>query len=187
MKPDNQDKKIIDVALGRDQADLAITNARIVNVYTGEILDNMSVCTSGARIACLAPDVSHAIGDSTRVINADGATVIPGLIDGHAHLAWLFTADQFVKYAAPGGTTTIITETLEVYPAAGVNGVLDFMASLRDQPIKFFGTAPPMVSISKAANGINMSDLEQLLKQPDIVGLGESYWQSVMQHQEIML
>jgi adenine deaminase len=180
-------KKLIDVALGRAAGDLAIVNARLVNVYTGEILDNQSVCTSGTRIACMGPDVGHAIGEDTRVIDANGATLIPGLIDGHAHLAWLFTAGEFLKYAAKGGTTTIVTETLEVYPVAGVAGVLDFMASFKDQPIKFFGTAPAMVSISQAANGIATDDLEQLLQQEEIIGLGESYWQSVIQHQDVYL
>ena len=183
----SENKKLIDVAMGRASADLAIVNARLVNVYTGEILDDQSVCTSGTRIACLGPDVSHAIDETTRVIDAEGATLIPGLIDGHTHLAWLFTAGEFINYAARGGTTTIITETLEVYPVAGVAGVLDFMASFRDQPIKFFGTAPAMVSISQAANGIAIDDLEQLLDQEEIIGLGESYWQSVIQHQEIYL
>ena len=183
----NENKKLIDVALGRAAADLAIVNTRLVDVYTGEIIDNQSVCTSGKRIACVGPDLGRAIGDSTRVIDADGATLIPGLIDGHTHLAWLFTAGEFLKYAAKGGTTTIITETLEVYPVAGVAGVLDFMASFKDQPIKFFGTAPPMVSISQAANGIDLADLDQLLEQEDILGLGESYWQSVIQHQDIYL
>lgn len=183
----NDTKRLIDVALGRAAADLAVVNARLVNVYTGEILDNQSVCTSGTRIACMGPDVHHAIGEDTRVVDADGATLIPGLIDGHTHMAWLFTAGEFLNYAARGGTTTIVTETLEVYPVAGVEGVLDFMASFKDQPIKIFGTAPPMVSISRAANGIDADDLEQLIQQADIIGLGESYWQSVLQHQDLYL
>jgi len=183
----NEKKRRIDVALGRAPADLAIVNARLVNVYTGEILDNQSVCTCNAHIACMGPDVGHAIGETTQVIDAQGATLIPGLIDGHTHLAWLFTADAFIEYAARGGTTTIITETLEVYPVAGVAGVLDFMASFKNQPIKFFGTAPPMVSVSQAANGIDIDDLETLLGQDDIIGLGESYWQSVIQNQDVYL
>ena len=180
-------KKRIDVALGHAPADLAIVNARLVNVYTGEILDHQSVCTSGAHIACMGPDVGHAIGKTTQVIDAQGATLIPGLIEGHTHMAWLFTADAFLKYAACGGTTTIITETLEVYPVAGVAGVLDFMASLTDQPIKFFGTVPAMVSVSQAANGIDIDDLETLLGRDDLIGLGESYWQSVAQNPDIYL
>lgn len=183
----NEDQKLIDVALGRAPADLAIVNARLVNVYTGEILDHQSVCTSGEQIACMGPDLGHAIGDGTTVIDAAGATLIPGLIDGHAHLAWLFTAGEFLKYAATGGTTTIVTETLEVYPVAGMAGVLDFLASLKDQPIKFFATAPAMVSISRAAMGIDPADLETLLAREEILGLGESYWQAVLQNPDLFL
>ena len=113
----NETEKLMDVALGRAPADLAVVNARLINVYTGEILDDQSVCVCGTRIACVGSEVGQAIGEGTRIVDAAGATLIPGLIDGHAHLAWLFTADEFVKYAAAGGTTTVITETLEVYPA----------------------------------------------------------------------
>jgi adenine deaminase len=178
-------EKLIDVALGNAPGDLAIVNARLVNVYTGEILDNQSVVTCGEHIACVGADVEYAIGDATTVIDAEGATLIPGLIDGHTHVAWLFTAGEFLKYVAVGGTTTIVTETLEPYPVAGLAGVLDFLASLKDQPIKFFATAPPMVSTSRAVAGIDPADLEALLSRQDIVGLGESYWQGVLQNREV--
>jgi adenine deaminase len=183
----NGTENLIDVALGRTPGDLAIVNARLVNVYTGEILHNQSVCTSGERIACVGPDVGHAIGDGTTVIDAGGATLIPGLIDGHAHIAWLFTAGEFLKYAARGGTTAIVTETLEAYPVAGIAGVLDFLSSLKDQPIKFFSTAAAMVSTSRAAMGIDLADLETLLAREEIVGLGETYWQAVLQNQDVFL
>lgn len=184
---ENQTKKLIDVALGRTPGDLAIVNARLLNVYTGEILDNQSVCTCGERIACVGPDVGSAIGDGTTVIDAGGATLIPGFIDGHAHVASSFTAGEFLKYAARGGTTTIVTETLEPYAVAGIGGVLDFLASLKDQPIKFFATAPAMVSTSRAAMGIDPADLDTLLARQEIVGLGESYWQAVLQNPDVFL
>ena len=184
---ENQAKKLIDVALGRTPGDLAFVNARLLNVYTGEILDNQSVCTCGERIACMGTDVEYAIGDGTTVIDAGGATLIPGFIDGHAHVASSFTAGEFLKYAARGGTTTIITETLEPYAVAGIKGVLDFLASLKDQPIKFFATAPAMVSTSRAAMGIDPADLETLLAREEIVGLGESYWQAVLQNPDVFL
>ena len=183
----NQNKKRIDVALGRTPADLAIVNARLVNVYTGEILDGQSVCTCADQIACVGPDAGYAIGEGTTVIDAGGATLIPGFIDGHAHVASSFTAGEFLKYAAVGGTTTIVTETLEPYAVAGINGVLDFLASLKDQPIKFFATAPAMVSTSRAAMGIDPADLETLLAREEIVGLGESYWQAVLQNPDVFL
>ena len=158
-----------------------------MNVYTGEILDDQSVCTCGERIACMGPDVGYAIGDGTTVIDAGGATLIPGFIDGHAHVASSFTAGEFLKYAATGGTTTIVTETLEPYAVAGIAGVLDFLASLKDQPITFYATAPAMVSTSRAVMGIDPADLETLLAREEIVGLGESYWQAVLQNPHVFL
>lgn len=178
-------KHLVNVALGHTPADLTIVNARIVNVYTGEILNNHTVCVKGKWIAYVGPDHNHGIGDTTEVIDAKGCTLIPGLIDGHGHMVWLFTVSEFLRYAAKGGTTTIITETMEAYPVAGLPGVLDFLASLKDQPIKFFGTAPAMVSISQTAMGIPLEDLEVLMNREDIVGLGESYWQAVMQNRSV--
>ena len=181
----SQLRDLMDVALGRKPGDLAVVNARLVNVYTGEIQDNQAVVVCGQRIASVGPDAGPAIGASTTVIDAAGATLIPGLIDGHAHVAWLFNAAEFLRYAARGGTTTIVTETLEAYPVAGLAGVVDFLESLTDQPIKFFATAPAMVSTSRAALGIDPKDLDTLLDRDEIVGLGESYWQGVLQNREL--
>ncbi len=175
---------LMDVAQGRQPADLAIINARLVNVYTGEILENQAVCTCEETIAYVGPDGGVADNAAT-VIDAAGATLIPGLIDGHTHVAWLFTAGEFLRFAAAGGTTTVITETLEPYPVAGIDGVRDFLASLKDQPIKFFATAPAMVSTSRKAMAIEQADLEDLLTRDDVVGLGESYWQGVLQNRDL--
>jgi adenine deaminase len=173
--------------LGQEKADLAIINAKILNVYTAELLDGWSVSTKGKHIAYTGNSPDHTLGPQTVVIDAKGKTLIPGLIDGHAHLAWLFSIGEFLKYAMKGGTTTIITETMEAFPIAGYDGVLAFLDSLKDQPIKILGTAPAMVSTSKTAFGISREILRKLLAREDIVGLGESYWQGVFQNPEKML
>jgi len=180
-------KELIDVTLGREKADLAIVNARLLNVYTGELLDHYSVTVKGEWIAYVGDDPEDTIGPNTRVVDARGKTVIPGLIDGHAHLAWLFTASEFLRYAMPGGTTTIITETMETFPIMGYEGVVDFLASFSNQPIKIFATAPCMVSISRKTRGISEETLRKLLIRDDILGLGESYWQAVVQEPEEFL
>jgi len=132
-------------------------------------------------------NVEDSIGPQTEVIDAKGQTVIPGLVEGHTHIAWLYTAYEFLKHVLPGGTTTIVTETFEVYPVSGYNGVVDFLESLKDQPIKIFGTAPAMISTSQAARGIPPATLEKLLARDDILGLGESYWQAVLQEPDRIL
>jgi adenine deaminase len=180
-------QSLMRVALGEEPADLAVLNADLVNVYTGEIQKNMGVAVKGPWIARVAPEVGDTIGPATRVLDAAGKTLVPGLIDGHTHLAWIYTAAAFIPFAAAAGVTTVVTETLEPFPVAGIAGVLDFLDSFRDQPIRILATAPAMVSISSAAKGISSSDLARLMQRDDVLGLGESYWQSVLQEPETYL
>jgi adenine deaminase len=169
------------VALGQEKADLAIVNAKLANVYTGELIEDCAISIKGKWIAYVGQDPKDTIGPKTEVIDAKGKTVIPGLIDGHTHLACLIPVEEFSKYALKGGTTTVITETLEIFPVAGYAGIVDFLESFRDQPIKILATAPAVVSISRDTQGISEEALQKLLDRDDIVGLGESYWQAVLQ------
>ena len=180
-------EELSQVALGKEKADLVVINARLMNVYTSEILDNYCVAVKGRRIALTGPDASHTIGPGTRVMDAKGSTLIPGLIDGHTHLALWLSIPEFLKHAMKGGTTTIITESMEVFPVSGVDGVMDFLASLRDQPIKLLATAPGMGSISQATLGVPQKTMQHLMAQKNILGMGESYWQSVFQNPDRFL
>ena len=180
-------RALMQVALGEEQADLTILNAKLVNVYTAEVQEPIGVAVKGPWIARVAADVGDTIGAETRVIDAGGRTLIPGLIDGHTHLSWICSVAAFVPYAIASGVTTVVTETLEPYPAAGIAGVLDMLASLQDQPIRILATAPSMVSISTATRGISPAELESLLARQDILGLGESYWQGILQSPEVYL
>lgn len=175
------------VASGQEDADTAILNARLVNVYSGEILDNCSVGIHGEWIAWAGEAPKKVDEARTRVIDAGGKTVVPGFIDGHTHMAWLTDPAEFVGVAMKGGTTTLITETMETYPVCGSHGVKDFLAALKNQPIKIFTTAPAMVSISGKLKGMPVAVLEDLLAQEGMVGLGETYWQAVIQDPDIFL
>ncbi len=186
-KTPEETRQLMKVSLGEEKADLAVINAKVVNVYTAELLENQSITVKGKWIAYVGQNATDAIGPATEVIDAAGQTIIPGLIDGHTHIAWLFTPAEFLRYAMAGGTTTIVTETLEPYPVCGYDGVVDFLESLQDQPIKILATAPAMVSISSAARGMKQEDLAKLLARDDIIGLGESYWQSILQYPEDIL
>ena len=177
-----QTEKIMKVALGEEYADLAIIDGTIVNVYTGELLKGHSVTSKGEWIAYVGEDPHDSIGPDTQVIDARGKTIVPGLIDGHTHLAdGFYAVSEFLKYAMPGGTTTIITETIEPFSAMGPEGIVDFMDSIREQPVKIYATVPPLVSTSKKARGISIEALKGLLTRDEVIGLGEAYWQGVMQ------
>jgi adenine deaminase len=187
LKNSDETKALMKVALGQEKADLVVVNARLANVYTGELLDDCAVSIKGKWIAYVGRDPKDTIGPRTQVIDAKGRTVIPGLIDGHTHLSYLFSVDAFLNYALKGGTTTLITETLEIFAVAGYEGLLDLLESFRNQPIKILATAPAMISISHAARGISEKTLGKLLERDDIIGLGESYWPAVLQEPDRMV
>jgi len=174
--------ELMKVALGEAEADLAIINGSIVNVYTGEVVEGASVLIKGNRIAYVGNDVGKAIGSSTRVIDANAKTLIPGLIDGHTHIDSVFSISEVLRYAVQGGTTTIITETSNIAAPLGYEGVIQFLRSARNQPVKIFITAPPMVTLSPVSeeHALSVKQLRNLLGRKEVIGLGEPYWGEVV-------
>ena len=177
-------RQLMKVALGEAEADLAIVNGSIVNVYTAEVLTGDTVLIKGDKIAYVGKSVQQSIGPATQVIDATGKTLIPGLIDGHTHLLnGLYSISEVLRYAMTGGTTTIITETMEFGFCLGYQGVVEFVRSVRNQPIKCFATVPPLVSTSPVAQEHTLStdELRRLLKVKGVIGLGESFWGPVVE------
>ena len=63
------------------------------------------------------------IGPETRVIDAGGRFLIPGLCDGHMHVeSGMLTVSQFVRAVMPHGTTTMFTDPHEVANVLGLAG-----------------------------------------------------------------
>ena len=61
---------------------LAFTNARIITMAGDEVLEDAVLVVEGSRIACVgACDTSGA----DRIVDASGKTLIPGIVDMHAH------------------------------------------------------------------------------------------------------
>jgi len=169
-------------AMGQEQADLAIVNGTLVNVYTGELLAGWGIAVKGERIACVGKEIQLAIGPQTEVIDAAGKYVVPGFIDTHAHLNLYTTVSEFLRYAMVGGTTTIVTELIEISFPLGRQGILAYLESCKDQPVKIFGMIPPMVTVSSAsgARAINPEQFRKLLQRDDVLGMGEVYWLPVL-------
>ncbi len=67
-------------------ADLVIYNARLID-GTGAVLEGVSIVISGDRIQSVSP--GNVELKAARRIDASGKTVLPGLIDVHAHLLFV--------------------------------------------------------------------------------------------------
>lgn len=178
---------LMQLAAGEGEADLTILDAQLLNVFTGELIDGVTVTVKEEWIAGVGKDQPACIGPQTTVVQGNGRTLIPGLIDGHTHLAWLFHPATFLEGILSSGTTSLITETMEVLPVAGLNGVIEFLGSMANQPLKVWGTAPAMGSINPLLQGIDAHDLAVLLAREDILGMGEAYWQFVLQSPDKVL
>ena len=191
MPAANIDKmhELIKVALGEAEADLAIVNGDVVNVYSGEVLTGDTVLIKGNKIAYVGKEADKSIGASTRVIDATGKTLIPGLIDGHTHIDCEYPISELLRYAMKGGTTTIITETANFAFPLGYQGIIEFLQAIKNQPVKIFITISPMVTISPTAkeHAITVDELHKLLRRKEVIGLGESFWAQVIEGDQRVL
>ena len=66
--------EVLDVTRGKTAGDLAVADATILNVYTGELSDHLSVVIKGEWIAYVGDNPENRIGPETEVIEATGKT-----------------------------------------------------------------------------------------------------------------
>lgn len=73
-------KLLSDVPEGK----IAITGARIITMKGDEVIENGTILVEENKITAVGKNVN--IPDNTKIINASGKTVMPGIIDVHSHL-----------------------------------------------------------------------------------------------------
>jgi imidazolonepropionase-like amidohydrolase len=71
----------------------AVVGGRILDGYGGPPIENGVILVAGERITAVGPASAVAIPNGVRVIDANGMTVMPGLIDMHVHLQILGHGD----------------------------------------------------------------------------------------------
>ncbi|WP_150273075.1 adenine deaminase [Paenibacillus tepidiphilus] len=127
---------LVATARGDLPATLVITGGKLVNVVSGEILEGMSVAVQGERIAYVGKDVSHTIGEDTRVIDAAGRYIAPGLLDGHCHIeSTQLTVSEFARAVLPLGTTGGFFDAHEIANVFGLKGIRLMLEEMRGTPL----------------------------------------------------
>ncbi len=169
--------QLVAVAAGRVAADLVIRGGKLVNVQSREVLD-WQVAISAGRFAYVGPDASHAIGETTRVIEAEGRFLIPGLCDGHMHIeSGMLTPAEFAAAVIPHGTTTMFTDPHEIANVLGLRGVRLMHDEALMQPINIFtqmpSCAPSAPGLETTGYEITPEDVTEAMQWPGIIGLGE--------------
>ncbi len=139
----NTTRKLVDCAMGRVPAEMVIRHGHWVCVQTGEFIPNTDVAVIQGRIAFVGPDASHTIGKQTKIIDAQGYYLVPGLIDGHMHIeSGMLTVTEFVRAVGPRGTTALFADPHEIANIFGLKGVKLMMDEAVVQPIHVFVQVP---------------------------------------------
>src|SRR5512146_287033 len=171
-------RSLVDVAMGRKPADLVIRDGRWVCVQSGEIIPLSDVAVLNGRIAYVGPDASHAIGKDTRVIDAGGRFLSPGLLDAHMHVeSGMLTVTEFVRAVIPHGTTGMFVDPHEIANVFGLRGVRLMVDEALQQPIHVYVQVPSCVpsapGLETSGATIGPEDVAEAVHWPGVIGLVE--------------
>jgi imidazolonepropionase-like amidohydrolase/Tol biopolymer transport system component len=108
-------EKGIDVGLiaktDTPEGSIAFTNARIITMENDEVMENATIIIKNNKIEAIGASSQIPVPSNTRVFDMSGKTIMPGIVDAHAHIgafrAGLNTKKHWQLYAnlAYGVTT----------------------------------------------------------------------------------
>ncbi|UCF62121.1 MAG: adenine deaminase [Anaerolineaceae bacterium] len=187
---------LVDVAMGRNPATLVIKGGRWVCVQSGEIIEATDIAILGKRIAYVGPDAGHTIGPETKIIEAQGRHLVPGLLDGHVHVeSGMLTVTEFVRAVLPHGTTGMFVDPHEIANVFGLKGVRMMVDEAAIQPIHVWVQMPSCVpsapGLETPGAEIGPAEVAEAMNWPGIIGLGEMmnfpgvYFSDVKMHEEM--
>jgi adenine deaminase len=163
-------ERLIAVAGGREKARLVIKNARVVNVFSGEIY-RTDVAIDQGRIAGLG--AYH----GQKTLDLKGKYLCPGFIDGHVHIeSSMVSVPEFARTVVPRGTTTVIIDPHEIANVMGSDGILYMLKSSKYNPLNVYMMLPscvPSTDLETAGSELKALDLFPFLSDKWVLGLGE--------------
>ena len=157
-------------ARGDVPCDLVIANARVVNVLSAEIEHTpVGVCDG------LVVGLGDYAGAET--VDAGGAFLVPGFIDAHIHIeSTLLTLPEFARAVLPHGTSAVVIDPHEIANVHGLDGIRYMLECARRSPLEVRVMLPscvPATPFESAAAALNAADLETLVGDPHVAGIGE--------------
>lgn len=163
-------QKCSKVTRGLRKAEFVLKNARIVNVFTREILEGDIAIQDGMIVG-----IGNYQGEEETDLG--GRYVCPGFIDSHLHLeSTLVTPAELVTVASRHGTTTFIVDPHESANVSGLKGIDYILNQTEDVDANVFVMMPscvPATVIDDNGCTLTAQDMEPYLSKKRILGLGE--------------
>jgi adenine deaminase len=176
-------RRLADVASGRVAPDLVITGARVLSTYSDRVLGDREIWITGGRIAAVKPAGAfreETGRSSTRIYDAQGGILAPGLVDPHIHIeSSMVTACAYAEAALLNGTTTIFCDSHEIGNVLDVAGIEMMLEDARLAPLSIFLTVPSTIpatspALETAGGNLTAAKIGALFDRwPEAVALGE--------------
>jgi adenine deaminase len=163
--------QLLPVARGERPADLLLRNARVVNVFTGE-LETTDVAIASGVIVGVGPGYRAA-----QERDLAGRVLAPGFMDAHMHVeSAMVPPAEFARAVVPQGTTTVVIDPHEIANVFGAAGIDYLLAAREGIPLDVFVMLPSAVPASHmetAGAALSAADLAPFMQHPAVLGVGE--------------
>ena len=172
----NLERKI-NLAKGQEKVDLLVKNAKLVNVFSGEIHQADVAIADGIFVGFGGEGEEEY--NTKNLYDAQGRYMSPGLIDGHIHIESTFLSPrEFCNVVAPHGTSAVICDPHEIANVLGLNGIDYLLQSSLELPVKFYFMMPscvPATQMETSGAAILDKDIREYIdRYPELViGLAE--------------
>ena len=163
-------ERLIETAQEKELPDLVLKNGKIVNVFTGEIIDGDVAITDGIIVG-----TGEYHGKSEK--DVQGKYIVPGFINAHVHVESSIVTPPVYSYEElKWGTTTIITDPHEIANVGGIPSLENILRAAEKCPVNYYVMLPscvPSTPFEHAGAILKAKDLAKLKDNSNVLGLGE--------------
>lgn len=160
----------IEAARGDRTCDLLLTNGRVVNVFSSDIIET-DIAVADGVIVGFGPRPAR------EIVDLGGKYLSPGFIDAHVHIeSSMVCPTEYARAVLPNGTTAVVADPHEIANVLGAEGIDYMLRSAADQPLRFFFTLSSCVPASPmetAGAELDAGALAPFLDHPSVVALAE--------------
>ena len=157
-------------AAGEKKAELVLKGARVVNVFSEELL-LADVAVKDGRIVGLGQY------EGETEVDVSGKIICPGFLDGHIHLESSMVApSDFERTVVPHGTTGVITDPHEIANVAGTEGIDYILDETKGLDLDVYVMLPscvPSTGLDEAGAVLLAEQLKDYYGNPRVLGLAE--------------
>jgi len=162
--------RIVEVAAGREKADLVLKNAAYVNVFSSQI------CRADIAVA-EGLIVGMGTYSGVQEVDVSGKIVLPGFLDAHIHLeSAMVSPREFVKAVLPHGTTTVVADPHEIANVMGADGIEYMLQATEDLPVDVRFMLPscvPATPMDESGAVLDYRTIDSFYDHPRVQGLAE--------------